>query len=188
MRAQTTGNTLALTTYHVLASPPRLQKLKEELSQICLANPCEVISYKKLEALPYLSACINEGLRLGTGVSGRLPRINRTRATRYKDHILPPGTPISMTIRDLYYQPDIFHNPHDFNPERWLDLDVETKRHLEKYLVLFSRGPRACVGKNLAMAELQMVIGNLFSRFDMELYKTGVQDVAMAHDFFARLD
>jgi hypothetical protein len=30
-----------------------------------------------------------------------------------------------------------------------------------------------------------MAIGNIFARFDMRLHETGVEDVAMAHDFFA---
>jgi cytochrome P450 len=181
--SESTGNTLAVTTYHILASPSRLSKLKEELSQVPRQHADEIISYKKLETLPYLGACINEGLRLGTGVSGRLPRVNRYQATKYQDYELPPGTAVSMSIRDMHYNPEIFPEPNAFKPERWLDPD--NKRDLERYLVPFSRGSRGCVGKNLAMAELQMAIGNIFARCNMELFETGEKDVTMAHDFFA---
>jgi len=88
-----------------------------------------------------------------------------------------------MSIRDMHYRSEIFPEPKAFKPERWLD--PNSKWDLERYLIPFSRGPRGCVGKPLAMAELQMAIGNIFARFDMKLFETGEKDVTMAHDFFA---
>lgn len=49
-----------------------------------------------------------------------------------------------MTSLLLHNNPDIFPNPEQFNPERWMDL---AERHrLEKYLVAFSKGSRSCIG------------------------------------------
>lgn len=50
----------------------------------------------------------------------------------------------------------------------------------------FGKGPRACVGINLANAELYTVIATLLRRFPkMRLYETGPEDVEPVSDFFA---
>jgi len=44
---------------------------------------------------------------------------------------------------------------------------------------------------SLAYAELYLSIAKIFRRFDLGLFETTVEDIAMAHDFFtpvARLD
>ena len=100
----------------------------------------------------------------------------------YKSYIIPAGTAVSMSIGDVLYDELVFPDAHHFKPERWLG---DEKRALEKYLVPFGKGQRSCVGMNLALAELYLVIGNLFRRFEMELSETKEEDMAMAHDFFS---
>lgn len=55
---------------------------------------------------------------------------------------------------------------------------------MRKFLVPFGRGSRDCVGQNLAMAELVLVLGGLFGRYEMSLFKTGKQDVEVVRDCF----
>ncbi|KAF2195494.1 putative cytochrome P450 [Zopfia rhizophila CBS 207.26] len=190
--SETMGHTLATITYHILANPNIHKRLKDEIRRSCEEAELEdVLSYKKLEGLPYLNACINEGLRLATGVSGRLPRINKSQVTTYtslsnKSYYIPPGIPISMTIRDMHYNATYFPSPRNFNPERWLDPDLKSKS--EKVFAPFGRGSRSCVGKNLAMAELLMGIGNLFGRFEVEMDERetrGRESVELVHDCFS---
>ncbi|KAF2108707.1 cytochrome P450 [Lophiotrema nucula] len=188
--SETTGHTLATITYHVLSNPDVHQKLKDELRSSFTNEDLEdVLSYKKLEHLPYLNACIQEGLRLASSVCGRLPRINKVQPTTYTSSItsqsyhIPAGTPMSMSIRDIHYNVSIYPSPWDFKPERWLG---EQKVLSERGFAAFNRGSRSCVGKNLAMAELQMAIGNLFGRFDVTKEEgLGRADVELEHDCFS---
>ena len=41
--------------------------------------------------------------------------------------------------------PDIFPDPHAFDPERWIRAAANGER-LDRYLVIFSRGSRICQG------------------------------------------
>lgn len=41
--------------------------------------------------------------------------------------------------------PNIFPNPHDFDPERWIRA-AEKGERLDRYLVNFSKGSRICLG------------------------------------------
>lgn len=59
----------------------------------------------------------------------------------------------------------IWGDPHVFRPERWLESD---SKELEKSYIPFSVGPRSCVGRNLAMMELQKFIATLFYRYEFE--------------------
>lgn len=178
------GLTMLTTTFHLLANPHIRAKLQTELREHF--PDCEnVISYRDLEKLPYLTACLKEGLRMSSAVSGRLPRINPNAPVHYQDYVLPAGTVISMTPRNIHYDPSIYPEPTIFRPERWLE-DGEQARHKERYLVPFGKGARSCVGSSLAMAELFATLGNVFRRFpDMQLHETTLDDVAMAYDLFS---
>ena len=178
---ETTGNTLSMITFYLLANPTEGRRLKKELLSL-ERDPSEPLAYRELQRLPYLGAVISEGLRISSSVAGRLPRVHPAASINYKSYTMPAGTAISMSLRDTHYDESIFPDAHLFKPERWLG---EDKRALEKYLIPFSKGPRNCVGMNLALAELYTAIGNLFRRFDMELAGTKEEDMSMAHEFFA---
>ena len=181
--SETTGNTLTLTTFHLLADPERAGKLKQELVQVKRDKDSPLV-YHDLQRLPYLTASITEGLRLSSSVAGRLPRINPHAAMKYNDFVIPAGVAVSMSIRDVNLNETIFPDADQFKPERWLG-DCEKRQVLEKYMVAFSRGPRNCIGRNLALVELYLVIGNLFRDYNMKLFGTREEDLRMTHDFFS---
>lgn len=180
---ETTGNTLSVTTFYLLSDLTKAQRLKKELNSVKV-DSSNLLNYQQLRNLPYLVAVISEGLRIASGVSGRLPRINPKAEMTYKSFRIPPGFSISMSIRDLHFNESLFPNAREFRPERWL-VQPHEKRAMERYLVPFGKGPTSCVGMNLAQEELYLVIGNLFRSFDMKLYETTQRDVSIAHDFFA---
>lgn len=135
---------------------------------------------------------------MSPAVAGRSPRINRNADMIYKDYVIPKNvsilfndqlpapnnlqTVISMTIRQQHWNEEIFPDPMKFKPERWLG---ESKKQLQKYFIPFAKGSRSCVGMILAWAELYVSIGNIFRRFDLELYDTTPDDVAVVRDNFS---
>ena len=50
---ESTAQTLASITYHLMANPPVLERLQEELKTV-MPDPNELPSANKLDALPYL--------------------------------------------------------------------------------------------------------------------------------------
>ena len=58
--------------------------------------------------------------------------------------------------------------PDSFLPERWADDDVDAKK-LTELFIPFSSGRRGCVGQNLALLEMKLVIATLFYSYDFEL-------------------
>ena len=181
----TTAHTLGTTTYHLLSNPPILTRLLAEL-EAAIPDPTASTPWQTLESLPYLTAVISEGLRVTTGVSGRLPRVHPDTALTYGDWTIPPGTPVSMSIRDTNNNSAIFPEPHIFDPDRWLCPEKELLEK-ERALMTFGRGTRRCVGENLAYAEIYLALGTVMRRFGggMKLWETDWErDVKVQHDFF----
>jgi cytochrome P450 len=177
----TTAHFLKKTSFHIRANPEILRKLKEELIST-MPSDGSLPHISKLEQSPYLSAVISEGFRRSYGVTQRLPRVSPDAPLIYKDWVIPPGTPVSMTSIFMHDNPQYFPNPEVFDPDRWLKADAE--RRLGKYLVNFSKGTRSCLGMNLAKAEIFLTLATIFHQFDMDLYETDESDVEIVHDFF----
>ena len=158
--------------------------------------------WAQLENLPYLSAIIQEGLRIGYGISHRLQRLFPDTVLEYNGYAIPTMTPVSMTsvlIHDNVFipslcththttilranqtsQPSLFPDPRTFNPDRFLKQPV-----LKKYIFSFAKGSRQCAGLNLAYAELYLALAAVFApgRFKWELHETDITDVETKHDF-----
>ncbi|EEB95203.1 hypothetical protein MPER_05864, partial [Moniliophthora perniciosa FA553] len=90
-------------------------------------------------------------------------------------------TIVGMSCVLLHKNPDIFENPLDFSPERWLQADI---RELEYNLVPFSKGPRICLGLNLAWCELYLIFANVFRKLDMKSLDTTVEDMRSYKEYF----
>ncbi|KAJ3499440.1 hypothetical protein NLG97_g337 [Lecanicillium saksenae] len=154
---ESTAVTLRLLTYHLLANPSVCKTLRAELE--CVVDDARHLpSWLQLEQLPYLSAVVQESLRLVYGVPGRLARIAPDEDMVYCDtrkaaasnvdncYVIPRGFAVGMSSYLVHSNEDIFPEPHQFKPERWLDERGQKNNSLGRYLMSFSKGSRQCVG------------------------------------------
>lgn len=163
----TVGNACMIGTVHLLSN----RALKDELvSELRAAWPDldSPLSLEKLEKLPYLTAVIKESLRLSHGVVSPAPRVVPFN-TMIAGVFVPAGTVVAMGATFMHYNPKVFTNPKRFDPDRWLQPNIT---ELEENFVPFSKGPRSCLGINLAWAELYLMFSNIFRKTDMELFNT----------------
>ncbi|PHH87959.1 hypothetical protein CDD83_8173 [Cordyceps sp. RAO-2017] len=154
----TTASTVSLITFYVLADPAVEKRLRQELHFVADALPEKLPRWTDLEKLPYLTACIKEGLRLSRFFR-RSPRISPDHEIQYKQWTIPKNTPVGMSICHMLMDPDVYPDPHEFKPERWIG-DVDARVH--RNFVPFVRGSRNCLGLNLAWAEMYIILGVLF--------------------------
>lgn len=177
--AESAGNTIMLGLFHILQNPGIYQRLKSELRGAWndIQSPPAL---EELEKLPYLSAVIRESLRIAPGVPSPYPRIVPSSGATVSGQPIPSGTTVGMSPLFVHFAPDIFQDPHTFDPERWLQPESPA---LEKWLVAFSRGPRACLGQNLGMCELYLAFASLIRRFDVELDGTVERDLTWRECF-----
>jgi cytochrome P450 len=55
-------------------------------------------------------------------------------------------------------------------PERWLDPKAT---EMQRGFLAFSQGGRACIGRNIAYLEMQLVVATVVRRYDLELREEG---------------
>lgn len=152
--------------YHLVAQPETLEKLKSELHSASVQATKDDIGLAIFEKLPYLNAVVQEALRVSIGASHRSQRIAPDEVVVFTDPksgrkwYIPPGTPMSMSQMQLLRNPELFPDPLVFRPERWIE-----NPGLEKHQYVWGRGTRGCLGLNLAIAEMQLVIAGIFSKY-----------------------
>lgn len=77
-------------------------------------------------------------------------------------------TIVSMQCYTTHRDPEAFPNPDTFMPERWL-CDGGATEAMKTLFLPFSRGTRACLGKNLAMMQLKLITARLVVRYSVSL-------------------
>ncbi|KAF9056860.1 cytochrome P450, partial [Rhodocollybia butyracea] len=164
----TVGNACTVGTFYALKYPSIHQKLKKELEEVWVDKD-RPMSYTALEKLPYLTAFIKEVLRFSIGVMHPLPRVVGPSTPKIGGLKIPPGTIVSMGVKFLHTNPDVFTDPYTFDPDRWL---AEDTSQLMLDLAPFCKGPRVCPGLNLAWCELYLIFGNILRRLDLKLLIT----------------
>lgn len=103
------------------------------------------------QSLPYLSGVVKETLRLSMANPSRLPRVVSSTGLQVDGlPTLPAGTGVGLSAYMLHHNPYVFSNPREFLPERWLAPSPEMLRDS----FYFGAGPRQCIARNLASAEL----------------------------------
>lgn len=178
----TTMRMLTITSYYLLSSPSKLHHLQSELTSLMRSYPTTTPRWSDLEKLPYLSACIKEALRLGIGATRHVAKYFPNDEIEYKSWVIPKGTSISVPMYPMHYDQEVYPNPWGFEPERWLG---EYDKRMDRNLNPFSKGSRVCLGKNLAYADMYIMLAVLFRPGvpQMRLYETDESDVKFECDF-----
>ncbi|KAF8506098.1 cytochrome P450 [Russula emetica] len=161
--SHTVGTTLMTGVYHILRNPEVKQRLVDEVRT---AWPVldQAPSYEVLEKLPYMTAIIKETLRMAVTLPAGLPRVVPPSGAVISGVKIPGGTVVSQSALFVSLSEEIFARPREFLPDRWLQPESKA---LENWLVAFSKGPRSCLGINLAYCELYLALAYLFRRFNV---------------------
>ena len=164
--ADTTGIALTHIIDFLIRNPRHLKTLREEVDNICDEDEV-VISYDKIKDLPFLRAVLDEGLRILPPTSAALPRRTPPEGAQVLGEWIPDNTTVCMTIYGTHRDPNVFLNPDEFQPQRWMD--PEERRRMEPYFIPFSAGARGCIGRNISYLEQIVMLASLVHRYDFAL-------------------
>ena len=128
----------------------------------------EIQNRLKLNTCAYLRACIDESLRMAPPVLSSPFREVEAGGIVVDGKHLPTGCDVGTCIYAIHHNPEYFPDPFTFDPGRWLVNTNEdgagSKEAIERAhraFNPFSKGPRSCIGKNLAIMELMSVLATL---------------------------
>lgn len=163
--SDTTGIALTNCLYLLLKNPTCFQKLRTELDE-ALDESDIVAPYAKIRYLPYLRACLDEGLRLHPPSATTTPRRTPPQGLEIMGEWIAGNTTVMVPTYSLQRHPAAFTDPDTFQPERWL---AEDAKKLQPYFMPFSAGARGCIGRNISYMEQSMLIATLVHRYNFAL-------------------
>ncbi|PUZ44967.1 hypothetical protein GQ55_8G182600 [Panicum hallii var. hallii] len=168
------GAALPWVLYNLATHPRVVSGVREELvpvvSRASSAAGMVVFEPEELKDLVYLRAALFESLRL-------FPSGPIERKAVIADDVLPSGHKVhagetvlvpvySMGRMESVWGGDC----REYRPERWLSEDGARLRFVPSYKFLsFNTGPRSCLGKNIAMAQMMSVAAAVAWNFDVEV-------------------
>jgi len=165
--SDTTSNSTCAIIYYLARNRRAQDKLHKELDEQLGTEDELVATEAQVKRLPYLDACINEGLRLHSTSSLGLPRIVPEGGMMISGNFYPAGTVLSVPSYTIHRDPAVWGEDfEEYRPERWFEGDQAA---MQKTFNPFSVGPRACVGRNLASLELLIIVASILRRFDFVL-------------------
>ncbi|KAL1491450.1 hypothetical protein ABEB36_012048 [Hypothenemus hampei] len=159
----TTSSSMASTLY-LLSKHPDIQTLvRNEQKNIFGEDRDRPTTYRDLQEMKYLENVLKESLRLYPPVATVARTV--THDIEYKGHCIPKDTTISLFIYGINRDKDIYENPDEFQPDRFLD--TNTLSRFPYAFIPFSAGPRNCMGQKYAMLEMKSVISKVVRNFEL---------------------
>jgi cytochrome P450 len=127
---ETTATALAWTLERLVRHPHMIERLGED---------------------EYLEAVVKESLRLRPIIPLVARRLQEP--TEIGGHLLPAGVTVTPSIWLMHRRPDIYPNPDEFRPERFLEQPAGTYTWIP-----FGGGVRRCLGASFAIFEMKQVL------------------------------
>jgi cytochrome P450 len=136
-------------------------------------------TWERLVRNPAAHEALREAVRTGEGIEERveativesmrsrpvIPLIGRRVMVPWQlgPYGVPANSPVGMSILLVHHREDLYPEPFQFRPERWLDRKPGTYEWIP-----FGGGIRRCLGAALAMAEMRVVLTAMARRLDLE--------------------
>ncbi|KAF2765375.1 cytochrome P450, partial [Teratosphaeria nubilosa] len=169
----TTQISLTNTMFELAANPDKQHKLYDTLISHLPETSRPIASYTDLQHLPYLRACLDESLRVHPPVRFGLPRRTTGKGAMIAGHHIPGNVTVSSSVHTLHHDETLFRKPLTYLPERWLvdsaESSEEERKNLKDYVLPFTLGPRACIGRNLAYMEMSICLAALVMKFEFQI-------------------
>jgi cytochrome P450 len=158
---ETSTSALSFTLYLLARHPEVQEKVRGECQ---LGVQGDAPTMRELDQLSYTGAVISESLRLYPPV----PLLERRAVTddMVGGYCIPKGTLVTLCPWVTHRKAEFFADPEAFVAERFLP--GQEALHTGAYFP-FGLGPRACIGRAMALVELKCFLWHLLSRLEFSL-------------------
>nr|AVY05532.1 cytochrome P450 monooxygenase [Nodulisporium sp.] len=182
--SETTATLLSGAVYLLGTHRDVLEKLTREVRSAFTSE--DQITLTSVNSLTYMLACLNESFRQYPPAALGLPRVVPKGGSKIAGHWVPQDTRVAVWQLAANYSERNFSKPEEFHPERFLGDERFATDDLSA-MQPFSVGPRNCIGRNLAYAEMRLILARILYRFDIEL-APGAQDWMKNQRFYSLWD
>lgn len=134
--SDTTAILLRSIVYFLLRHPPSLHRLLAELDATPLSFP---VSWAESRDLPFLDAVIKEAGRLHPAKGLPLERVVPEAGATICGKFMPQGTVVGISAWVCHRDQGVFGaDAEEWRPERWVDIDGEERKRMERALLTVS--------------------------------------------------
>ncbi|KAG9237994.1 benzoate 4-monooxygenase cytochrome P450 [Amylocarpus encephaloides] len=167
----TTAIALCSFFFYMIRRPGCYSRLIKEL-RATFDSADEIQSGPKLSSCAYLQACVNEGMRLGSGGPADAPRVVLKGGLDINGDHLTEGTCVGVSSWTISHNESHYGDPWTYRPERWVvdekaGVSPEDVTRAQEAFNPFLIGTGNCVGQKLAMMELLLVTAKTLYRMDV---------------------
>ncbi|KAH8168697.1 cytochrome p450 domain-containing protein [Sarocladium implicatum] len=167
--SDTSATTMRVMLLSILSNPVAYRRLQSEIDEGIKASRISApIRDDEARQLPYLQAAIKEALRIKPPAAGLGSRIVPSGGDMIDGKFIPGGTQVGLSAFGIFHSKMVFgEDASIFRPERWLEADHETLASMTSVVdLVFSAGNHHCLGKQVALMELNKIFVELLRRFD----------------------
>ena len=157
---ETTSNALVFTLMLLSKNTTEQNKIYQEVKSL---NADKLSMMEFFAKVPFTKNCINEAMRLYPPVyfSDRIAMEDN----KFKNLEIKKGTTILTSFFEVHRSSKFWNSPETYNPDRFNN--IPTKK-LSNWFFPFGAGPRMCVGSNMAMYEMLVVISEIVKKFHVK--------------------
>ena len=169
--SDTTVTALRTIVLYIISNPRVYQKLQTELDTAAHKHLLTGHFVKDSEArdLPYMQACIKEGLRVFPPSVGLMQKTAPKEGDVWNGVKIPGGTKIGYCAWGLHRNKEVFGaDAETFRPERWIHVSGDRLLEMNRVVdLVFGSGKYACLGKPIVFLELRKIIVTVGSSIPM---------------------
>ncbi|KAG7390172.1 hypothetical protein PHYPSEUDO_008626 [Phytophthora pseudosyringae] len=146
------------------------KEIAEKLPQFANDGVDVTPTMEDVSQLVYLESALKETLRLHPSVPVE-PKQTLVDTTLSDGTFVPAGSAIGLATYAMGRMPKVWGpDAEEFKPERWIDDTTGKLLLVSAYkFASFNAGPRMCLGVNLAMLEMKLVVVGLLSKFHLQV-------------------
>ena len=166
---ETTGTLLANCSYALAFHQNIQQRLYDEVLKLAEFNEDKTkfsFTYEALTSCQFLDAVISETLRFLPPVV-MIDRVaNRDYHIKKYNIDIPEGSKLNLAFYSILNDPDYWHQPEKFNPERFMPGNKE--KIVPGSYCPFGIGPRHCLGMRFSLTEAKLALAKIMMNFQFE--------------------
>jgi cytochrome P450 len=168
--------TSSITTliYQLCRHPEWQDAVRRECAALGLGADAD-LPYDRLGDLQLVEWCFKEALRINPPVPS-IPR-RLVRDVEFGGYTIPAGTTVNVSPGYTHKMPELWSNPHAFEPDRFSDQRAEDRRHKFAW-VPFGGGAHMCIGLHFAYMQTKVFMYRLLMNYRFHLdegYKADFQ-------------
>ncbi|XP_072046543.1 cytochrome P450 2J4-like [Amphiura filiformis] len=160
---ETSATTLRWALLYMMAHPEIQSKIQQEIDTVVGRN--RMPQWSDRLQLPYTEAVLLEIQRIRTVTPLGVPHV-ASRDTKLGEYDIPAGAIVFSNVWAVHNDPDVWLEPDQFKPERFLDDQGKLRQREE--LIPFSIGQRVCPGENLAKMEMFLFFTYILHSFTIK--------------------